>query len=128
MRGNSHVRFGEEPRGNDPSRAPRRAAYSTPGLHAQLAALPWRQVPAGASARDRGHGRAETRTLKAAHVSHLDFPHARQAIKITRWRQGWAVSTPSSSDFSAPPARRYLEPRKQRKTSQELKCQAATED
>ena len=30
MRGNSHVRFGEEPRGNDPPRAPRRAAYSTP--------------------------------------------------------------------------------------------------
>jgi len=25
--------------------------------------------------------------LKAAHVSGLDFPHARQAIKITRWRQ-----------------------------------------
>src|SRR5256885_12913594 len=31
--------------------------------------------------------RAETRTLKAAHVSGLDFPWARQAIKITRWRQ-----------------------------------------
>jgi predicted transposase YbfD/YdcC len=58
-----------------------------PLLHAQLRALPWRQVPAGASARDRGHGRAETRTLKAAHVSHLAFPGARQAIKITRWRQ-----------------------------------------
>ena len=27
------------------------------------------------------------RTLKAAHVSRLDFPHARQAIKITRQRQ-----------------------------------------
>ena len=25
--------------------------------------------------------------MKTAHVSHLDFPHARQAIKITRWRQ-----------------------------------------
>jgi len=58
-----------------------------PLLHAQLRALPWRQVPGGASARDRGHGRAETRTLKAAHVAGLDFPHARQAIKITRWRQ-----------------------------------------
>jgi predicted transposase YbfD/YdcC len=58
-----------------------------PLLHAQVRALPWRQVPAGASARQTGHGRAETRTLKAAHVSRLDFPHARQAIKITRWRQ-----------------------------------------
>lgn len=36
MRGNSHVRFGEEPRGNDPPRAPRRAAYSTPSLLRQL--------------------------------------------------------------------------------------------
>jgi predicted transposase YbfD/YdcC len=58
-----------------------------PLLHAQVRALPWRQVPAGSVTRERGHGRAETRTLKAAHVSGLDFPHARQAIKITRWRQ-----------------------------------------
>ena len=58
-----------------------------PLLHAQVRALPWAQVPAGSLTRERGHGRAETRTLKAAHVSGLDFPHARQAIKITRWRQ-----------------------------------------
>ena len=57
-----------------------------PLLHAQVRALPWRQVPGG-SARERGHGRAETRTVKAAHVSRLEFPGARQAIKITRWRQ-----------------------------------------
>jgi len=56
-------------------------------LHAQLRALPWWQVPGGAPARAKGHGRAETRTLKAAHVRHLDFPHARQALKITRWRK-----------------------------------------
>ena len=58
-----------------------------PLLHAQVRALPWAQVPAGSLTRERGHGRAETRTLKAAHVRGLDFPHARQAIKITRWRQ-----------------------------------------
>ena len=58
-----------------------------PLLHAQVSALPWRQVPAGSATREKGHGRAETRTLKAAHVSGLDFPHARQAIKITRWRK-----------------------------------------
>jgi hypothetical protein len=40
MRGNSHVRFGEEPRGNDPTRAPRRAAYSTPRLRRQ----PWQFI------------------------------------------------------------------------------------
>jgi len=58
-----------------------------PLLHAQVKTLPWRQVPGGSCARERGHGRAETRTIKAAHVSGLDFPHARQALKITRWRQ-----------------------------------------
>jgi len=66
-----------------------------PLLHAQVRALPWRQVPAGGITRERGHGRAETRTLKAAHVAGLDFPHARQAIKITRWRQDTATGTAS---------------------------------
>jgi predicted transposase YbfD/YdcC len=62
-----------------------------PLLHARVRALPWRQVPAGSTTRDAGHGRAETRTLKSAHVSRLDFPRARQAIKITRWRQDTAT-------------------------------------
>jgi predicted transposase YbfD/YdcC len=66
-----------------------------PLLHAKVRALPWRQVPAGSLTRERGHGRAETRTLKAAHVSRLDFPHARQAIKITRWRQDTATGKAS---------------------------------
>ena len=83
-----------------------------PLLHAQVRALPWRQVPAGSVTRERGHGRAETRTLKAAHVSGLDFPHARQAIKITRWRQDiatgrvsretvYAVTSLTSADATA---------------------------
>jgi predicted transposase YbfD/YdcC len=62
-----------------------------PLLHARVRALPWRQVPAGSTTRDTGHGRTETRTVKAAHVSGLDFPHARQAIKITRWRKDTAT-------------------------------------
>jgi hypothetical protein len=66
-----------------------------PLLHRQVRALPGRQVPAGSVTRERGHGRAETRTLKAAHVSGLDFPHARQAIKITRWRQDTATGRAS---------------------------------
>jgi predicted transposase YbfD/YdcC len=43
----------------------------------------------GAATRETDHGRTETRTIKAAHVTGLDegLPHARQAIKITRWRQ-----------------------------------------
>jgi predicted transposase YbfD/YdcC len=55
-----------------------------PLLYAQVKALPWRQVPAGSPARDTGHGRIETRTVKAAQVGRLDFPCAREAIKITR--------------------------------------------
>src|SRR5579864_2539278 len=66
-----------------------------PLLHAQVRALPWRQVPAGSTTREKGHGRSETRTLKAAHVADLDFPHARQAIKITRWRQDTATGRAS---------------------------------
>jgi predicted transposase YbfD/YdcC len=66
-----------------------------PLLHARVRALPWRQVPAGAATRETGHGRAETRTLKAVHVSGLDFPYARQVIKITRWRQDTATGKTS---------------------------------
>ena len=66
-----------------------------PLLHAQVRALPWRHVPAGSVTRDTGHGRIETRTLKAAHVSRLDFPHARQAIKITRRRKDTATGRTS---------------------------------
>ena len=86
--------------------------HNQPLLHAQVRALPWRQVPAGSVTRERGHGRAETRTLKAAHVAGLDFPHARQAVKITRWRQeiatgrvsretAYAVTSLASADATA---------------------------
>ena len=59
-----------------------------PSLHAQLAALPWREVPAAYDKRERGHGRAEHRTLKITSVARgLAFPHAAQAIQITRRRK-----------------------------------------
>jgi len=66
-----------------------------PLLYARVKALPWRQVPAGSLTRDTGHGRTGTRTLKTAHVKGLDFPCARQAIKITRWRQDTATGKTS---------------------------------
>ena len=86
--------------------------HNQPLLYAQVSALPWRHVPAGSVTRGRGHGRTETRTLKAAHVGGLDFPHARQAIKITRWRQEiatgrvsretvYAVTSLTSADATA---------------------------
>jgi predicted transposase YbfD/YdcC len=59
-----------------------------PGLHARLAALPWRDVPAAHDKRERGHGRRERRTLKVTSVARgLAFPHAAQAIQITRRRK-----------------------------------------
>jgi predicted transposase YbfD/YdcC len=59
-----------------------------PGLRAQLAKLPWRQVPVAHSARERGHGRAERRTVKVTAVSAgLAFPHAAQALRIIRRRR-----------------------------------------
>lgn len=51
-----------------------------PTLHAQLKALPWPEVPLGDRRRDTGHGRRETRTVKAITVHTPDgigFPHRR---------------------------------------------------
>jgi predicted transposase YbfD/YdcC len=48
-------------------------------LRAQIAALPCRQVPVARDTRERGHGRAERRTLKVTSVAAgLAFPHAAQ--------------------------------------------------
>jgi predicted transposase YbfD/YdcC len=59
-----------------------------PGLYAQLAALPWRDVPVAHQARERGHGRTERRTLKVTAAARgLAFPHATRAIQITRRRK-----------------------------------------
>jgi predicted transposase YbfD/YdcC len=64
------------------------AKRNQPGLFAQLAALPWRQVPVACDTRERGHGRDERRTLKVTAVAAgLAFPHAAQAIQIVRRRR-----------------------------------------
>ena len=56
-----------------------------PSLYAQVKNLPWRHIPAGHRQRGRGHGREEHRTLQAATVAAgLAFPHAVQAIRLTR--------------------------------------------
>jgi predicted transposase YbfD/YdcC len=60
-----------------------------PTLFAQLKALPWAQIPAGDRTRNRGHGRTETRTVKAVTLhtpGGIAFPHAQQAVRITRTR------------------------------------------
>ena len=85
-----------------------------PGLHAQLRKLPWRNIPVIDSQRDRGHGREEHRTLKAATVAAgLAFPHAAQALRITRrtrplasgkWRTVTVYAITSLAVIQATPA------------------------
>jgi len=55
-----------------------------PHLYKQLRALPWRQVPVADHTRERGHGRDEIRRLQAVTLNGLPFPHAVQAIRVTR--------------------------------------------
>jgi predicted transposase YbfD/YdcC len=56
-----------------------------PRLYAQLRNLPWGQVPVSDRQSERGHGRQEQRSVQAATVTAgLAFPHAAQAIRITR--------------------------------------------
>ncbi len=56
-----------------------------PSLRDQLRTLPWADVPAGHTKAGRAHGRIEKRTVKVVTVTAgLHFPHARQAMQITR--------------------------------------------
>jgi predicted transposase YbfD/YdcC len=60
-----------------------------PTVFAKLKALPWAEVPVGDRRRETSHGRRETRTVKAITVTTpggLLFPHAQQAVRITRTR------------------------------------------
>jgi predicted transposase YbfD/YdcC len=85
-----------------------------PSLHRQLSTLPWRAVPVADHTHDRGHGRVELRRLQVTTVAGLDFPHAIQAIRITRrvrplagrrWRTMTAYAVTSLSATQASPAR-----------------------
>ena len=56
-----------------------------PALHTQLKALPWKDVPPAHTCAGRAHGRVERRVVKVVTVATgIVFPHARQAIQITR--------------------------------------------
>jgi predicted transposase YbfD/YdcC len=58
-------------------------------LHDRVRDLPWSKVPIGAQTRESGHGRKETRAVKALTVNTpggLGFPHAQQAVRFTRTR------------------------------------------
>ncbi len=85
-----------------------------PALRRQLATLPWREVPVADTACDRGHGRAEIRRLQVTTIAGLDFPHATQALRITRrvrplasrrWRTVTVYAVTSLTNVQAHPAR-----------------------
>ncbi|MFE6103916.1 ISAs1 family transposase [Streptomyces laurentii] len=58
-----------------------------PTLHEQVRRLPWREIRLDHIERTRAHHRDEIRRLKTAAFSHLDYPHARQALQVVRWRR-----------------------------------------
>jgi predicted transposase YbfD/YdcC len=85
-----------------------------PTLHHQLSSLPWREVPVADHTRDRGHHRVELRRLQVTTVAGLDFPHATQAIRITRrvrplagrrWRTVTVYAVTSLTAAQTSPAR-----------------------
>jgi predicted transposase YbfD/YdcC len=85
-----------------------------PTLHHQLATLPWRDIPVLDHTRDRGHGRVELRRLQVTTMTGLDFPHATQAIRVTRkvrdlhsrrWRTVTVYAITNLTAAQASPAR-----------------------
>jgi predicted transposase YbfD/YdcC len=85
-----------------------------PTLYQQLQRLPWREVPVADETRDRGHHRVEIRRLQVTTVAGLDFPHATQALRITRrvrslrgrgWRTVVVYAVTSLTAAQASPAR-----------------------
>jgi predicted transposase YbfD/YdcC len=88
--------------------------HNQPALHQQLKALPWSDIPVADRTRDRGHGRVELRRLQVTTVAGLDFPHATQALRITRrvhalhsprWRTVTVYAVTSLTAAQAHPAR-----------------------
>jgi predicted transposase YbfD/YdcC len=56
-----------------------------PRLRRQLATLPWREVQTSHRSTETAHGRREIRTLKVVTIAAgIEFPHARQAVQVTR--------------------------------------------
>jgi predicted transposase YbfD/YdcC len=85
-----------------------------PSLHRQLQQLPWADIPTADLTRDQGHGRSEIRRLQVATVAGLAFPHATQALRITRrvrglrgrrWRRVTVYAITSLTHLQASPAR-----------------------
>lgn len=90
------------------------AKANQPALHNQLKALPWKDIPVAHTSSGRAHGRVERRVVKVVTVSAgILFPHAHQAIQITRrtrkltskkWRTETVYAVTSLTAEQATPA------------------------
>lgn len=58
-----------------------------PTLHDRIRRLPWKEVPLDHRQRTLAHHRHEVRRLKTCAFAHIDYPDARQALQIVRWRR-----------------------------------------
>lgn len=58
-----------------------------PGLHERVRGLPRRDIRLDHIEHTRAHHRDEIRRLKTAAFAHIDYPHARQALQVVRWRR-----------------------------------------
>ncbi|CAL9412578.1 ISAs1 family transposase ISBli27 [Streptomyces sp. enrichment culture] len=58
-----------------------------PGLFDRVRRLPWREITLDHHDRTWSHYRTEIRRLKTVAFAHLDYPDARQALHIVRWRK-----------------------------------------
>ncbi|MFF1320834.1 ISAs1 family transposase [Streptomyces chartreusis] len=58
-----------------------------PGLFNRVRHLPWHEITLDHYDRTRAHHRLEIWRLKTAAFAHLDYPDARQALQVVRWRK-----------------------------------------
>ncbi|MEU9413697.1 ISAs1 family transposase [Streptomyces sp. NPDC048281] len=57
-----------------------------PGLHERVPGLPRPDIRLDHIEHTRAHHRDEIRRLKTVTFAHIDYPHARQALQVVRWR------------------------------------------
>ncbi|MGW5277528.1 ISAs1 family transposase [Streptomyces sp. NPDC004044] len=58
-----------------------------PGLLDRIRRLPWQEIGLDHYERTRAHHRQEIRRLKTATFAHIDYPDAKQALQVVRWRR-----------------------------------------
>ncbi|MCH5677691.1 ISAs1 family transposase [Streptomyces gilvus] len=58
-----------------------------PTLFDRVRRLPWQEIALDHYERTLAHHRKEVRRLKTASFAHIDYPDARQALQVVRWRK-----------------------------------------